>query len=132
MHGERNIRFHKEWDKPGAKVFIIPAVDTSLLLSDAGKVIRRFSAIRVTPIGDTYTGFTNGIIDDMVLRKSALEVFGQFAQDFIEYTKLHAKHDDGLRYTHSWIAIFDVDPEKETLIHLGPIDMNSVMMKIGA
>lgn len=130
--GDKNIKRYREWDKPGAKMFIIPVVDTDYLLSDAGTVLRRFSAITVQAIGETDTGPTLGMIDDMIFRSSALEVMGQFGQDFIEYAKLHAVRSDEKRYRHVWVAIFDVDPETGILHHMGPVDANNVMMKIGS
>jgi hypothetical protein len=135
IRGTHLTEYYMKWNRNGAKMFLVPAGSTRDLMrrvaADRVEVIKNFASIRIQAIGDTDTGLTSGLMDDIISRYSAIEIVGPHAQSLIEYATINTRQD-GARWSYAWIGVFDVDPDTDQVLYMGAVDMNSIMMKIGA
>lgn len=133
IRGPRNIQRYLEWNRRNSRLFLIPSSEPHLMLEDRGDhamVTRAFAAVQIQAIGETFTGSTSGILDELCVRDTPLKTFASCVQDFIDYALLNTQ---GRAYkAHTWIGVFDLDEEGGTILYMGPIDLGGIMVKIGS
>lgn len=132
IRGLKNIRRYLDWNKKGSRMFLIPGDDPASMMEEHGDhllVTKPFAAIQTQAIGETFTGITSGIIDDICLRYGQRFAFASALEDILEYAVLNTRRQ--LYKSYTWVGIFDVDEETEEIMYMGSINLENIMMKIG-
>ena len=129
IHGRRLVKWYTEFDHFHSKRILYPVQPVETLMDiqdDTATVLQPCAFVRISPIGITFTGPTDGVLDDILTRVRLDFFLGPVLPTAVVWAQRHAAPYKNQRTQYTWLGLFRIDPEQETGEYLGEIPIGQL------
>jgi hypothetical protein len=117
-------KWYLDWDKFHSKRIVYPVLPNEALFDIQDECLEAkmdCAYTRVTPIGRTFTGLTDGLMDALLTEVRLDYFLGNALPAIVQYALVKAPAYVHSRTQYTWIGMFNVDEERKTGEYVGEL-----------
>ena len=130
MISPRLANWYMDWDHIHSKRIVYPVQPANLLLDmqEDGSVARMdFAHVRFTPIGISFTGIIDGVMDHLLTTTRLDYLLGHELPRIVQKAVVKSKPYVNNRTQFTWLEIFEVDEENTSIKYFSDLNLEELV-----